>query len=150
MCIQAFFIRGGNNWGHRSFFPAHTNDVPEEEVLTSFLTQFYEEVPPPKLILLDRPLGESQLLSEALSERAGRKVTLRVPRRGAHTKMIRQAKRNAEEELDRRLAETSTQARNLRALSEMFEMEGPPERIEVYDNRSEEHTSELQSLMRNS
>ncbi|HEY9553615.1 excinuclease ABC subunit UvrC [Allosphingosinicella sp.] len=134
MCIQAFFIRGGNNWGHRSFFPAHTNDVPEEEVLTSFLTQFYEEVPPPKLILLDRPLGESQLLSEALSERAGRKVTLRVPRRGAHTKMIRQAKRNAEEELDRRLAETSTQARNLRALSEMFEMEGPPERIEVYDN----------------
>src|SRR3546814_7562500 len=102
MCIQAFFIRGGNNWGHRSFFPAHTNDVPEEEVLTSFLTQFYEEVPPPKLILLDRPLGESQLLSEALSERAGRKVTLRVPRRGAHTKMIRQAKRNAAEELDRR------------------------------------------------
>src|SRR3546814_12972311 len=98
MVIPALFIRGGNKCGHRSFFPAHTNDVPEEEVLTSFLTQFYEEVPPPKLILLDRPLGESQLLSEALSERPGRKVALRVPRRGAHTKMLRQAKPQAEEE----------------------------------------------------
>src|SRR5215213_4800977 len=54
MSIQAFFIRSGNNWGHRSFFPAHTAEVPEDEVLSAFLTQFYEEVPPPKLILLDR------------------------------------------------------------------------------------------------
>ena len=54
MCIQAFFIRGGQNWGHRSFFPAHTADVPEDEVLASFLVQFYEDVPPPRRILLDR------------------------------------------------------------------------------------------------
>jgi excinuclease ABC subunit C len=134
MCIQAFFIRGGNNWGHRSFFPAHTNDVPEDEVLASFLMQFYEEVPPPKQVLLDRALPESELLAEALSERAERKVTLRVPRRGDHVKMIRQAKRNAEEELDRHLAETSTQAKTLRALTELFELPEPPERIEVYDN----------------
>jgi excinuclease ABC subunit C len=134
MSIQAFFIRGGNNWGHRSFFPAHTNDVPEAEVLTSFLTQFYEEVPPPRLILLDRVLPEAELLAEALSARAGRKVVLKVPQRGDQANMMRQAKRNAEEELDRHLAETSTQARNLRALAETFELEGPPERIEVYDN----------------
>jgi excinuclease ABC subunit C len=134
MCIQAFFIRGGNNWGHRSFFPAHTSDVPEEEVLTSFLTQFYEEVPPPKLVLLDRALPEADLLCEALSERAGRKVTLKVPQRGDQAKMMLQAKRNAGEELDRHLAETGTQARNLRALAELFGLEGPPQRIEVYDN----------------
>ncbi len=59
MCIQAFFIRGGQNWGHRSFFPAHTADVPEDEVLASFLVQFYEDVPPPRRILLDRTLAES-------------------------------------------------------------------------------------------
>jgi excinuclease ABC subunit C len=134
MCIQAFFIRGGQNWGHRSFFPAHTSDVPEDEVLSSFLTQFYEEVPPPKQILVDRPLPEAELLAEAFGERAERKVVLRVPQRGDHVKMIRQAKRNAEEALDRRLAETSTQNQNLRALAELFEMEGPPDRIEVYDN----------------
>jgi excinuclease ABC subunit C len=134
MCIQAFFIRGGNNWGHRSFFPAHTNDVPEAEVLASFLMQFYEEVPPPRTILLDREVPEADLLCEALSERAERKVTLRVPRRGGHVRMISQAKRNAEEELDRHLAETSTQARTMRAVTELFELSEPPERIEVYDN----------------
>jgi len=134
ICVQAFFIRGGNNWGHRSFFPAHTADVPEEEVLASFLMQFYEEVPPPKTVLLDREVPEAELLGEALSERAERKVTLRVPKRGDHVRMISQAKRNAEEELDRHLAETSTQARTMRALTELFELSEPPERIEVYDN----------------
>jgi excinuclease ABC subunit C len=134
MCIQAFFVRGGQNWGHRSFFPAHTSDVPEEEVLASFLAQFYEEVPPPKLILLDRKLAEGGLLAEALSVKAGRRVTIKVPQRGDQARMMAQASRNAEEELDRRLAETSTQAANLRALAELFDLEGPPQRIEVYDN----------------
>ncbi|MEA3066138.1 MAG: excinuclease subunit [Sphingomonadales bacterium] len=134
MCVQAFFIRGGNNWGARSFFPAHTDDVPEAEVLASFLMQFYEEVPPPRTILLDRDVPEAELLCEALSERSDRKVTIRVPKRGDQVRMIRQAARNAEEELDRHLAETSTQAKTMRALTELFELSEPPERIEVYDN----------------
>jgi len=134
MCIQAFFIRGGQNWGHRSFFPAHTNDVPEAEVLQSFLAQFYEEVPPPRQILTDRALPEAALLEEAFSVRAERRVSLRTPQRGETAKMIRQARRNAEEELDRRLAETSTQAKNLREIAETFELAEPPQRIEVYDN----------------
>ena len=134
MCIQAFFIRGGQNWGHRSFFPAHTSDVPEEEVLQSFLAQFYEEVPPARLVLTDRPLPEAELLAEAFSERAGRKVRLQSPQRGETARMVRQAARNAEEELDRRLAESSTTARNLREVADLFELPEPPERIEVYDN----------------
>ena len=147
MCIQAFFIRGGQNWGHRSFFPVHTNDVPEEEVLSSFLVQFYEEVPPPRTILLDRSLTEAELLAEALSEQAERKVTLRVPQRGDHAKMIRQAKRNAEEALDRRLAETSTQHQNLRAVADLFELPQPPERIEVYDNSHVMGTSAVGAMI---
>jgi excinuclease ABC subunit C len=147
MCVQAFFIRGGNNWGHRSFFPAHTADVPEAEVLASFLMQFYEDIPPPKLVLTDRALPEAELIAEALCERAGRKVTLKVPQRGDQARMIAQAKRNAEEELDRHLAETSTQARNLRALAELFELEGPPERIEVYDNSHVMGTSAVGAMI---
>ena len=65
--IQAFFIRGGQNWGHRAFFPAHVNDVPEAEVLSSFLVQFYEDMPPPQRILVDREIGDHALLEEALS-----------------------------------------------------------------------------------
>jgi excinuclease ABC subunit C len=147
MCIQAFFIRGGQNWGHRSFFPAHTADVPEAEVLQSFLVQFYEEVPPPRLIVTDRALPEAALIAEALSQRAERRVGLRVPQRGEQARMIRQAQRNAEEELDRRLAETSTQARNLRELAELFELPEPPRRIEVYDNSHVMGTSAVGAMI---
>jgi len=134
VCIQAFFIRGGQNWGHRAFFPAHTADVPEDEVLSSFLVQFYEEMPPPKRILLDRELADRVLLEEALCERAGRKVAIEQPRRGARAKLIDQARRNAEEALERRMAETATQNKVLRELAETFELPEVPKRIEVYDN----------------
>jgi excinuclease ABC subunit C len=132
--IQGFFIRGGQNWGHRAFFPAHTADVAEAEVLSSFLVQFYQDMPPPRRVLVDRELPDLALLEEALCERAGRKVTIEQPRRGARAKLMAQARRNAEEELDRRLAETTTQARLLRELADTFELPEPPKRIEVYDN----------------
>jgi excinuclease ABC subunit C len=134
MCVQAFFIRGGQNWGHRSFFPAHTNDVPEDEVLTSFLAQFYEDMPPPKRILIDRDLDERELLTEALSERSERKVAIERPQRGDRKKLVDQAKRNAEEALERRLAEGTTQGKLLRELADTFELPDLPKRIEVYDN----------------
>ena len=134
MCIQAFFIRGGQNWGHRSFFPAHTNEVPEDEVLTSFLVQFYEDMPPPKRILVDRDLEEGELLTEALGERAGHKVSIERPQRGDRRKLVEQATRNAEEALERRLAEGTTQGKLLRELADTFELPEIPKRIEVYDN----------------
>ncbi len=132
--IQAFFIRGGQNWGHRAFFPAHTNDVPEDEVLSSFLVQFYEDMPPPRRILVDREPGDRQLLEEALSERAGRRVAIDVPRRGDRRRLMDQASRNAEEALERQLAETTTQGKILRDLADTFDLADVPKRIEVYDN----------------
>ena len=132
--IQGFFIRGGQNWGHRAFFPAHTNDIPEAEVLSSFLVQFYEDMPPPRRILVDRELADRELLEEALSERADRKVVIEVPKRGDRKKLLDQARRNAEEALDRRLAETTTQGKILRELADTFELPDVPKRIEVYDN----------------
>ncbi len=134
MCIQAFFIRGGQNWGHRAFFPAHTQDVPEDEVMTSFLVQFYEDMPPPKRILVDRDLIEVELLTEALGERAERKVAIERPQRGDRKKLVEQASRNAQEALERRLAEGTTQGKLLRELAETFELPDLPKRIEVYDN----------------
>lgn len=147
MGIQAFFIRGGQNWGARSFFPAHTAEVPEEEVLSSFLVQFYEEVPPPRLVLLDREMTERALLEEAFGERAGRKVEIKMPQRGEQRRLVAQAKRNAEEALDRRLAETSTQAKNLRALADLFELPEPPSRIEVYDNSHVQGTNAVGAMI---
>ena len=132
--VQAFFIRGGQNWGHRAFFPAHTDGLDEAEVLTSFLAQFYEEVPPPRLILTDRALPEAALLAEALAGAAGGKVEVSVPQRGDRRRLIQQAIRNAEEALERRQAESGTKARLNRDLAEFLELPEPPQRIEVYDN----------------
>jgi len=134
IAIQAFFVRGGQNWGHRAFFPAHIADVPEAEVLARALMQFYEEVPPPRTILVDRELPERELLEEALCEVTGHRVWISVPQRGDRRRLMEQASRNAAEALDRRLAETGTQARTLRELTEFLELPEEPRRIEVYDN----------------
>ncbi|TNE35454.1 MAG: excinuclease ABC subunit UvrC, partial [Alphaproteobacteria bacterium] len=132
--IQAFFIRGGQNWGHRAFFPTHTKDVDEAEVLSDVLLQFYEEVPPPPHVLVDRELPEAELVEQALGELAGRKVSVSVPQRGERRRLMEQASRNATEALDRRMAESGTKAKIQRELADFLELEGPPQRIEVYDN----------------
>ena len=145
--IQAFFIRGGQNWGHRSFFPAHTADVPADEVLQSFLMQFYEEVPPARSVLVDRALPDAEATAQALSDQAGRKVSLEVPQRGTRRRLMEQATRNATEALERRLAESTTQAKLNRELADFFGLAEPPERIEVYDNSHIQGTHALGAMV---
>ncbi len=132
--IQAFFIRGGQNWGHRAFFPTHTKGVEEDQILSNVILQFYEEVPPPPMILVDRELLESELIEAALSEVADKKVALSVPQRGDRRKLMEQASRNAVEALERRLAETGTRAKTNREMAEFLELDAPPQRVEIYDN----------------
>jgi excinuclease ABC subunit C len=134
IAIQAFFIRGGQNWGHRAFFPTHTEGLEEAEVMQSFLAQFYEEVPPPRVILLDRELPEADLLAEALKEGAGGKVDIAMPQRGDRKRLVDQATRNAVEALDRRAAETGTKAKIWREMTEFLDLPEIPQRVEVYDN----------------
>ena len=147
MCVQIFFIRGGQNWGHRSFFPGHTEGVDEAEVLQSFLAQLYEELPPPRELFLDRTLPEAELLALALSVKAGRKVSLRHAQRGPARKLVEQAQRNAEEAIQRRRAETTTQGKLLRELAEIFELDAPPTRIEIYDNSHIQGTNALGAMV---
>ena len=132
--VQAFFIRGGQNWGHKAFFPKNTGELAEDEILSDVLLQFYEEVPPPRTILVDRDLAEQDLIAEALAEKAGHAVAISIPQRGDRRKLMQQATRNAIESLERRLAESGTKAQRLRELAEFLELDEPPQRIEIYDN----------------
>ncbi len=145
--IEAFFIRGWQNWGHRSFFPGHVADGPEAEVLAQFLMQFYEEVPPARTVFVDRELPDQALLAEALAAQAGRKVALGTPQRGTRRRLLDQAKRNAVEALDRRLAESTTQAKLLREVAELFDLPEPPDRIEVYDNSHIQGTNAVGAMV---
>lgn len=134
IAVQAFFIRGGQNWGHRAFFPSHTKGVGEEQVLANVLAQFYEEVPPPRTILVDRALPEQGLIEEAFAAAAEHRVDISIPQRGDRRKLMQQAQRNAHEALDRRLAETGTKAKTIREMAEFLELADVPQRIEIYDN----------------
>jgi excinuclease ABC subunit C len=133
-CIQVFFFRGGQNWGNRAYFPSHDRQMPVEEVLGSFLGQFYENKPPPHLILLSHAPAEAALLEEALSSRAGGRVELAVPQRGDKRKLLDHALLNAREALGRRLSESATQQKLLEGVAQALGLDAPPQRIEVYDN----------------
>lgn len=132
--IQAFFVRGGQNWGHRAFFPSHTREVEEGHVLANVLAQFYEEVPPPRTILVDRELPDQAVMEEAFAAIAEHKVEISIPQRGDRRRLMEQAQRNAVEALERRLAESGTKAKTLRELAEFLELPEVPQRVEIYDN----------------
>jgi excinuclease ABC subunit C len=146
-CVQVFFFRGGRNYGNRPYFPSHDSSVPVEEVLAAFVAQFYEDKAPPPLILLSHPLQEQALICEALAVRAGRKIELVTPQRGDKKRLIEHASGNAREAHARRLVESASQAELLRKLAEMFGLESPPERIEVYDNSHIQGTNAIGAMI---
>jgi excinuclease ABC subunit C len=138
-CVQVFFVRGGRNNGNRAFFPSHTKGEEVAEVLAAFIAQFYDDKPPPPLVLLNRDIAECELVAEALSLKAqtfgaGKRVDIAVPKRGEKHAVVQHAEVNAREALERKLAESAGQAKLLEATAELFGLPAPPERIEVYDN----------------
>jgi len=133
-CIQVFIFRTGNNWGNRAYFPRADKSLSVEEVLESFVAQFYDDKPPPKLVLLSHDIAGRRLLAEALSLRAGRKIEVGKPVRGERRDLVEHALVNAREALARRLADSSSQAAIFSRLAELLDLDEAPERIEVYDN----------------
>jgi excinuclease ABC subunit C len=145
--IQVFFFRGGQNWGNRAYFPSHDRQLPVEEVLASFVGQFYDNKPPPRLLLLSHALAEAELIAEALSIRAGRKVVLLVPKRGERARLLRHALNNAREALGRRIAESASQRKLLEGVAATFGLEASPRRIEVYDNSHIQGTNAVGAMI---
>ena len=133
-CIQVFFFRVGQNWGNRAYYPKADRSLPVEEVLDSFVAQFYDDKPVPRLILLSHAIANHELLSEALSIKADRKVEIRVPQRGVKSGLVDQALNNAREALGRKLAESSSQRALLTQLGERFGLARAPRRVDVFDN----------------
>jgi len=133
-CIQVFFFRAGQNWGNKPYFPRHAADVPSDEVLGSFVSQFYDSRTPPRLILLSEDIPECELVAEALSIKADRNVEISVPARGQRREVMLAAVQNARAQLARQQAESATQRALLESVAETFALDAPPKRIEVYDN----------------
>ncbi|HXE01487.1 MAG TPA: excinuclease ABC subunit UvrC [Hyphomicrobium sp.] len=133
-CVQVFFFRTGQNWGNRAYFPKADRSLNVEDVLDSFIAQFYDDKPVPRLILISHDVPNRALLAEALSTKAEHKVDIRVPSRGTKSSLVEHALSNAREALGRKLAESSSQARLLEGIAERFNLAAAPRRIEVFDN----------------
>jgi excinuclease ABC subunit C len=133
-CVQVFFFRGGRNYGNRPYFPSHDNSVSVEDVLAAFVAQFYEDKAPPPLVLLSHEVPEQELICEALAVRAGRRIDLATPQRGDKKRIVDHALANAREAHGRRMVESASQRELLKKVGELFGLDNPPERIEVYDN----------------
>jgi excinuclease ABC subunit C len=133
-CVEVFFFRNHQNWGNRAYFPkAHKSTAPGE-VLASFLTQFYDDKPAPRCILLSQEIEDVDLIEAALASRAGHRIEICLPKRGERRQLVDLAVRNAKEALGRRLAETSSQQKLLTSLGQAFALPRTPRRVEVFDN----------------
>ena len=146
-CIQVFFYRAGQNYGNRTYFPSHAKSDTIEDVLEAFVGQFYADKKPPRMVLVSHDLPNRKLVQEALSLRAERKVELSRPQRGTRRNLIDNAAQNAADALARRLSESSTQRRLLEGVADLFGLDGPPERIEVYDNSHISGTNALGAMI---
>ncbi len=133
-CVQVFFIRANQSWGNRDFYPATGAGAEEPEILEAFLGQFYDGKEPPRLVLTSHQIDNPDLMAALLAERAGRKVAIACPKRGEKAELVENALRNAREALAMRMASSAAQGRLLDGLAEAFGLEGPPKRVEVYDN----------------
>ncbi|TRD22063.1 excinuclease ABC subunit UvrC [Palleronia caenipelagi] len=133
-CVQVFFIRANQNWGNHDYYPKTGSGADAAEVLEGFIGQFYENKEAPRLLLLSDDIEERALMEDALSERAGRRVQIFVPQRGEKKDLVAGALRNARESLARKMSESATQTKLLAGLADAFDLDAPPERIEVYDN----------------
>ena len=133
-CVQVFFIRANQNWGNRDFYPRVAADMSHAEVMEAFLGQFYGTKEPPRSVILSHDIENADLMQQLLSDKLARKVDITVPLRGEKLELISGALRNAKESLARKMAETATQAKLLRGVAEAFDLDQPPQRIEVYDN----------------
>lgn len=146
-CVEVFFFRTGQNWGNRAYFPRAEKTYTPEEVLGSFLAQFYDDKPPPKTILLSHDIEESELLANALSIKAGHKVEVTAPKRGEKKELVTHALTNAREALGRKLADTATQSRLLDAMATTLSLPHAPKRIEVYDNSHIQGTNAVGAMI---
>src|SRR5947209_2819367 len=146
-CVQVFFFRTGQNWGNRAYFPKADRSFDADEVLGAFLAQFYDDKPPPRLILVSHVFAECELLAQALSTKSGHKIEVTHPTRGEKKELVDHALANAREALGRKLAETSSQRKLLAALAECFGLPRPPRRIEVYDNSHIQGTNAVGAMI---
>ena len=133
-CIQVFIYRSGQNWGNRSYFPKHSDEVETFEILERFLVDFYTRYSPPKNVLINTPISNASLIEKSLTSIYNYKTTFLVPKKGKKLDIVNYASRNSELSLKNHIARSHSDKENLSQLSQVLNTSKKIERIEAYDN----------------
>jgi len=133
-CIQVFFYRSKQNWGNQSFFPSHDDDHSAEEVLASFIAQFYENKNAPAEILINKKINNLSLIKTALEKKEKKLISIKLATKGNALKLSKMAEKNAKEALTRKIFESETNTKLLDQVAEKFKLNILPRVVEVYDN----------------
>ena len=133
-CIQVFFYRSKQNWGNQPYFPVHDPSHSEEDVLNSFVVQFYENKNVPSEILLNKKIRDLNLIKSALEKKEKKIISIKTPTKGNGLKLCKMAEKNAKEALTRKIFESETNTKLLNQIADKFKLNTSPRTIEVYDN----------------
>ena len=133
-CVQVFIYRSGQNWGNRSYFPKHSDEVETYEILERFIVDFYTRYSPPKNVLLNLPIKHSSLIETSLKSIYNYKTSFFVPKKGKKLDIVNYASRNSELALKNHIAQSHSDKENLSQLSKVLNITKKIKRVEAYDN----------------
>jgi len=133
-CIQVFFYRSKQNWGNQAYFPKHDPDQDVNEIMSSFLMQFYENKNVPKLIIINSDIKDKKLIEETLSKKENNTISINVAKKGTKAKVVSMAEKNAKESLNRKIYETNNNKNLFEGVSKKFNLKSGISLVEVYDN----------------
>ncbi len=146
-CIQVFFYRSKQNWGNQAFFPKHDPDEKLNNILNSFVSQFYENKAVPRSIILSEEIKEKKLIEQTLSKKENKQVNISIAKKGSKLKVINLAIKNAKNSLNRNLYENQNNRELLDEIAKKFNIENPISLIEVYDNSHIQGTNSVGALI---
>ena len=146
-CIQVFFYRSKQNWGNQAFFPKHDPDEKLDEIINSFVSQFYENKSVPSSIILSEEIKEKNLIEQTLTKKEGKQINISVAKKGSKLKVINQAIKNAKDSLNRKLYESQNNKELFEEVAKKFNLETNINLVEVYDNSHIQGTNSIGALI---
>ena len=146
-CIQVFFYRSKQNWGNQAFFPKHDPDDKLEDILNSFIAQFYENKNAPQNLILSHQIKEKELLEKTFSKKENKNVTISIAKKGSKLKIVELAIKNAKDSLNRKIYESQNNKNFFEEISQKFNLQSNIGLIEVYDNSHIQGTNSVGALI---
>ena len=146
-CVQVFFYRSKQNWGNQAFFPKHDPDDKLEDILNSFIAQFYENKNAPQNLILSHQIKEKELLEKTFSKKENKNVSISIAKKGSKLKIVELAIKNAKDSLNRKIYESQNNKNFFEEIAQKFNLESNISLIEVYDNSHMQGTNSVGALI---